>query len=303
MCRLADEPCPRGDACRYAAAATRFFESNRLVLSRDAFALALRDIIRRGPSKTTRVPLLAGPTNTGKTTLLLPFDQVFKFRHVFHKPALGSKFALRNLAKGKRFIMWDDYRPVEYAVDTVPVPTFLSLFTGQPFEVQMSQSFNDGNLDFEWRRGAVMTAKAQGLWDLRGDVTAEDVKHMQSRVEVFACNAQVPNMADTEMCAVCMCVWIRDGAAARDAAPLVQPALGWPDGEGEAGRIDVHGAAAFLEAARIPMPVAAALLGELRDLGVVHVSEVAPSDWPLLRSWASLRPFEQRRLRGLVGNQ
>eukprot|EP00973_Karenia_brevis_P081505 11297974-Karenia_brevis.AAC.1 len=66
--------------------------------------------------------------------------------------------------KDKKFLMWDDYRPVEYGQEAVPVATFLSLFTGQPFEVQMSQSFNDGNADFEWRRGAVMTAKEKDLW-------------------------------------------------------------------------------------------------------------------------------------------
>ncbi len=63
--------------------------------------------------------------------MLLPFDKVFGFRRVMHKPALGSKYGLRNILKDKRFLFWDDYRPVQYGQDTVPVATFLSLFTGR----------------------------------------------------------------------------------------------------------------------------------------------------------------------------
>eukprot|EP00439_Symbiodinium_sp_Y106_P057281 s3165_g8.t1 len=90
-------------------------------------------------------------------------NDLFGFKHVFHKPALNSKFALRNLLKEKRFLFWDDYRPVEYAQETLPVTAFLSLFQGRPLEVQVSQAFNDGNVDFEWHRGCVMTAKSEGL--------------------------------------------------------------------------------------------------------------------------------------------
>jgi hypothetical protein len=37
----------------------------------------------------------------------------------------------------KRFIFWDDFRPVEYANDDcVPVQLFLSLFIGQSTEIQ-----------------------------------------------------------------------------------------------------------------------------------------------------------------------
>ena len=79
------------------------------------FAAALRAILVDGPSKTTRVTLIVGPTSSGKTTLLLPFDILFGFLHVFHKPALGAKFALRNILKEKRFLFWDDFPPVAYA--------------------------------------------------------------------------------------------------------------------------------------------------------------------------------------------
>ena len=117
--------------------------------------------------------MLVGPSNTGKSTLVYPFDDLFGPKHVFHKPALGSTFALWNIIKQKRFIFWGDYRPVEFAHhQTVPVASFLSLFTGKPTEVQVSQSFNDGNADVQWRRGAVFTAKSEALWNPTHRVSA-----------------------------------------------------------------------------------------------------------------------------------
>ena len=36
----------------------------------------------------------------------------------------------------KRFIFWDDFRPVDYASDdTIPVHVFLSIFIGKPTEI------------------------------------------------------------------------------------------------------------------------------------------------------------------------
>ena len=153
------------------------------------------------------------------------FDQVFGPERVFHKPALGSKFALRNILRHKRFLFWDDYRPVEFAQCTVQVSTFLSLFTGQPFEVQVSQSFTDGNIDFKWQQGCVLTAKAEGLWQPLGCVSQEDIRHMQSRVIVFPINSQVPNLRDIDPCPVCLCKCVTSGAAAHDAAIVLQSPL------------------------------------------------------------------------------
>jgi hypothetical protein len=115
VCRTAAGPCPCGDCCTYADAAAAFFDKNKDTLSKNELAAALRSIIMKGPSKTTRVPMVTGPTNSGKTTIFLPFDSLFGFRHVLHKPALESKFALRNILNDKKFLFWDDYRPVEYA--------------------------------------------------------------------------------------------------------------------------------------------------------------------------------------------
>ena len=41
------------------------------------------------------------------------FDDLFGFKRVFHKRALGSKFTLRNMMKDKRLILWDDFRSVQ----------------------------------------------------------------------------------------------------------------------------------------------------------------------------------------------
>ena len=103
-----------------------------------------------GPSKTTRVPMIVGPSNSGKTTVVKPFDKLLGFRNVHHKPALGSSCALRNIVKDKKFLLWDDYNPVLFAQPnkngqaTVPVSTFLSLFQGQPFEVHFRKPSTTG---------------------------------------------------------------------------------------------------------------------------------------------------------------
>ena len=39
-----------------------------------------------------------------------------------------SKFALRNILKDKRFLLWDDFRPVEYAGKLDPYPFWLGRF-------------------------------------------------------------------------------------------------------------------------------------------------------------------------------
>ena len=299
VCRTAEGPCPYGDGCGYAAAATQFFDCNAGSLCKNELAAALRAIILAGPSKTTRVPLVVGPTNSGKTTLFAPFDSVFGFKHVLHKPALNVKFALRNILNEKKFIFWDDYRPVEYAQGTLPVATFLSLFQGQPFEVHVSQAFHDGNVDFEWLRGAVMTAKAEDLWAPQGCVSAEDVTHMQSRVHQFECIAQVSSMRSTIPCARCMCRWICDGACARDAGPLLhQPLLPLgavaaplaPPVEAVAGMRDLS------RRAQIPAEAADALGAELAAAGARDVNEATVQDRQQLNAFGALREFEKRRI-------
>lgn len=142
-----------------------FFEANLSTLSRSELAVALRNILLAGPSKTTRTPMIVGPTNSGKSTFVLPFDSLFGFGQVFHKHALGSSFFVRNILKDKKFLFWDDFRPVEYGQRTVPVTTFLSLFQEQPFEAQVSQSFNEecGFRVAPWLLKAVRACQSLGV--------------------------------------------------------------------------------------------------------------------------------------------
>ena len=104
VCQTAAKACAHGECCPYAAAAAAFFDANSATLSLADLAAALRNIIVAGPSKTTRASMIVGPTNSGKSTLVLPFDDVFGFANAFHKPALNSSFALQNILKQKRFL-------------------------------------------------------------------------------------------------------------------------------------------------------------------------------------------------------
>ena len=252
-----------------------------------------------GPSKTTRVPLLVGPSNSGKSTVVYPFDDLFTPRKVLHKPALGSSFALRNLEK-KRFILWDDYRPVEYAHDkTIPVSLFLSLFIGQHTEIQVSQSFNDGNKDCRWKRGVVFTAKQHELWEPTRNVSQEDVEHMRNRCQefVFTHKFQKAELKTVEPCAVHMARWIVAGAAAHDANTGLRPIL--PIAPSSAARSEQNPICGFndlFKVVQVSADVQEHVLADLHDLGAVDVKELGLSDWERLESFSNLRPLQKRRL-------
>ena len=83
---------------------------------------------------------------------------------------------------------------------------------GQPINIQVSQSFNDGHPNMEWHRGIAMTAKEEGLWDTAGMVTKEEIRHMKARVEVFHATHKVgdnPDEFDTSPnCAESWCRWV-----------------------------------------------------------------------------------------------
>ena len=195
-------------------------------------AACLRKIIQLGPSKTARVPLLIGPTNAAKSTLFEPVDAVFGFNRVLHKPKLGASCPLQKLAKGdRRFIFFDDYRPVEYAAfprdnPTVSTTTYLAMFCGQPFDIQVSQSFNDGHPEMVWRRGVAMTAKEEGLWNPLGAVSQEDIRHMKSRMEIFTAIQQLQDrdLVDAPKCGQSWARWlVTDSMAYAVVAPERAP--------------------------------------------------------------------------------
>ncbi len=301
VCQAGKTPCAHvPGTCPYAAAALEIFDQNAGVLSRHQLAASLRRVLVHGPSKTCRVPFLTGPSNTGKSTLLYPFDDLFGPKHVFHKPALGSTFALRNIVKKKRFIFWDDFRPVEFAhKETVPVAAFLSLFIGKDTEIQVSQSFNDGNLDVRWTRGVVFTAKEEGLWEATSKVSAEDVRHLRNRVEEFQFRKIVTSLKEVESCAPCMADWIlkysEEAATGSVPAPLA------PSATSASVPPSVVGFVEAMTVAKLHGPVVDALLAEVVATGAVHVRELALSDWQQLSSWGALRVMEVRRLTAVIG--
>ena len=182
----------------------------------------------------------------------------------------------------KRFLFWDDYRPVEYAKETIPTATLLSLLTGHPFEVQVPQSFHDGNVDFEWHRGAVVTAKEEGLWIPTRAVTAEDIRHMQSRFEVFRLVAQVPELRGIEPCQIHLARWVRDAAAAYDAQAALQAPLPLMHDGASSPPVPTSTAASasldcmsvLTQVACVPHAAAALLERELLSLGATHMREL-----------------------------
>jgi hypothetical protein len=199
--RLAAQECAcPGGLCRWWEAADEFLKKNAGTIDRKWLAACLARIIQHGPSKHVRVPTIIGPTNAIKSTIMNAIEDVYGYKSVMHRPSETATMALANLVKQKqkkKFIYWDDFRPVEYAVrGTVPVGTFLTLFGGQYLEIKVSQSSQSGYPDIKWDRGAAITAKEEGLWDPCYNVgpgmmavTHEDVKHMQSRCEVFRATA------------------------------------------------------------------------------------------------------------------
>ena len=184
---------------------------------------------------------------------------------------------------------------------TIPVVTFLKLTGGQSFEVQVSQSFQNGNVDARWARGAAITAKAEGLWEPQSNVSAEDVRHMQSRVEQFVATEQLPRdiLKDVPMCKESWAWWVvtRSAAFAARAAPralpFVEPAA---DEAEDSARGQIEGFDALMAKTIVPHGSAAALMRDLHALGAISVRELSLEDWFGLPSWGDLRPLEQRRM-------
>ena len=219
--------------CRWWEAADDFFIRNEATLCRKELAATLANVIRHGPTKTSRVPLIVGATNSAKSTILKPIVNVFGFGKIVHRPSEKASMALANITKrGKRFTFLDEYRQVEFAArGNVPVGTFLSLFGGASLEIQVSQSFQNGNAEILWRRGAAMTANEEGLWDpvppLPGlvQVTKEDIRHMQTRVFQFRASVPVPEvvLAPVPECAESFCRWLVVESASYASAHVHRP--------------------------------------------------------------------------------
>ena len=305
VCRTADGECNFGAECQYARAAQNIFEANEFSFKKSDLAVALRAVMVSGPSKVTRVPFLVGPTNCGKSTLLYPFDEVFGFHAVFHKPSMNDvNYPLRNWLKAKRFVLWDDFRPADYAESgVVPVAEFLSMFNGDPFEVRVPQNTHDGNVDFVWKRGVAFTGKSHGLWTPTKRVSEEDMAHMRSRVLQFNFTQPVQRTQSISKCARCLCRWIVDGAAQHDASVALGfrfPALPNPVLP-TLGSEDVQGFQELILTMRIPADVMEVLRTEVMATGAVDVRELKREDWTQLPAWGRLREMERRRICSALG--
>ena len=302
--RLAGEACVCQGGCGWRDAAAAFFQRNAESIDEGHFAQCLAKIICEGPSKTVRVPLLAGPSNSGKSTVLDPLDDVFGAECVQHKPDIGSTMPLVNITKPhKRFMYLDEFQCVEYAAvparkPTIPVSTMLKLLGGQYFEVQVSQSFHDGNMDCRWRRGIAITSKSEGLWSPRGSVTPEDIVHLRNRVEQFTANSQLDKkvLRAVVPCKYSFCKWVTSASKAFTERRLLQLPVSVGDCDRSSGDAAVAGLFALLESASIPAEWGQRLHDEALALGAVGVDELSREDWLGLPSWAALKPLQQRRV-------
>jgi hypothetical protein len=300
LCQASDQPCPHGNQCVYKGACDQIFELNAVNFSWVSLAAALRAVIVNGPSKTTRVPYLVGSTNSGKSTLVESFDSLFGQTNVFHLPAVTDKrFALRNWLRQKRFVLWDEFRPVLFAeAQVLPIPQFLKAFNGDLFEIQVPQNTHDGNVEFRWARGVVFTAKEQGLFIPTPLVSAEDIEHIKSRVELFRCTARLPSLrpGGVSQCRHHLAAWIRAGADMFDAACSLRPILPLQSAASSSDNAPcpVEGLLGFLQAVHVPY--GHSLVEEIIGLGAVHVRELKAEDWRSLAAWGNLRPLQQRRI-------
>ena len=302
--RVAGESCQcPGGRCLWQEAARSFFARNTMV-HEGALAHCLARVITEGPSKTTRVPLIAGASNTAKSTMLDPVDLVFRPENVLHKPAVGATMPLANLTKpNKRFLYLDEFSCVEYVSQpvgrpTLPYSTQLKLFSGQCMEVQVSQRLHDGNPDARWTRGVAVTSKLKGLWTPRGDVSAEDIAHLQNRFEQFTANGRPltkEELRSVPPCRVNWCKWIVATATAfANGAPAAAPHPRPAGGSG--GAAGVEGLLALTRRVSIPDGLARALHDDALAVGAANVSELTADDWAALPSWATLLPLQQRRV-------
>ena len=299
----AEKPCPKGDHCEYCVAAKAFFCRNACNFTQADLAEALRRIIISGPGKDARVPFLVGSTNTGKSSLIESFDQLFGARRVYHLPAVTDvKYALRNWLKNKRFVLWDEFSPVEFAtLGVLPVTQFKKAFNGQWFEIQVPQGHHDGNKDFQWKRGAVFANKCEDLWTPHEKVGPEDIEHLKSRVRLFHCTSAFKKVGESKpeipQCAHHLAKWLCEGAVAFDArSVLARPQLGAGTSHG------VQGLAALLSTASLPADIVSQLQEQVEALGALHVLELAAGDWATLPVWGSLLEMQKRRLCRAIEN-
>ena len=132
-----------------------------------------------------------------------------------------------------------------------------------------------GNVDFEWHRGCIMTAKADGLWTPSGSVSPEDIRAHAVSSHSLCCHEhhlQTPGHTSVQK-GVCVTGSVnrpnRHDAESALAAPLLQ------DPTRSAGDTsNIIGLESLAQQAHIPPGKLQQLRLDLLALGVVHVREL-----------------------------
>ena len=183
-----------------------------------------------------------------------------------------------------------------------PPPRSTKAFGGKYFEIQVPKNWSDGNVDFKWNRGVIFTNKLEGLWAPMGKVSAEDVRHMQSRVEMFTFSHDFvqtgcPATGDgVPECRRCFAKWIVDACAQFDASQGLQGEPALPPSDASA----VLDLGLFLDRARIPKRLCGDIVKDVEEFGAVDVEELRREDWESLPSWGNLKVAERRRIFAFV---
>ena len=140
----------------------------------------------------------------------------------------------------------------------------------------------------------MFTAKEEGLWESTSKVSAEDVRHIQNRVEEFRFQKIVTSLKEVHSCARCMATWILKYSDEAATGSVPTPLL--PTTTPMSRIHSANGFAETMAAAKLSGPIVETLLADVVATGAVHVRELALSDWQCLPSWPSLRVMEARRL-------
>jgi hypothetical protein len=217
VCQEATKSC--SSTCPWHAAKEAFFVRNTGVNRREV-ATACARVFALGPGKTSRVPVLLGPTNSGKSTLFSPVVPLFGKGRVFHVPPRTSQFPLTDLVdKAPLCIFLDDVRLLSLASQpakspVLPVDTQLKLLGGESFQVAQAQNSHSGHDDLCWTRGIFITGKLENFWQLPAGVDSEDVKHLKARLHQFDCTGTMPTeeLRTVKACATCFCRWLVEDA-------------------------------------------------------------------------------------------
>eukprot|EP00973_Karenia_brevis_P037661 5196651-Karenia_brevis.AAC.1 len=135
------------------------------------------------------------------------------------------------------------------------------------------------------------------------EVSAEDVDHMKSRVDVFFCRAKLRKLETTSACPHCMCQWICEATAAFDARSALRPALpvsGQEQHSASAKEMLAEGLPDLVMTARLPESAMEILNKDLIILRATSISELTLADWGCCPAFVSLKALEQRRLLNAV---